>query len=179
MTFSKSNKVILLTGKPRVGKSTLIKKIVEKIGPNICGGFYTEEIRDSDNRIGFNCVTIDGISEVIAHVESRSSIRVGRYGFELEAFENIAIKSIGDSLSTKKIIVIDEIGFMQMYSDSFQKLVYKIVSNNQHIVLGTVPLDNHPQIDPIKNLDGVKIIPINEDSRDSVSEDLINSCRNL
>lgn len=62
----------LLIGKPRVGKSTAIKRIIHRIGPEYFGGFYTEEVRNSTNRIGFNCVTLSGESERIASVESES-----------------------------------------------------------------------------------------------------------
>ena len=40
---------------------------------------------------------------------------------DVEAFEDFAVKILEDALSSKKIIVIDEIGFMQMLSSSFQK----------------------------------------------------------
>ena len=39
--------MILLTALPRTGKSTAIKKIVNMLGKDNCGGFYTEEIRKS------------------------------------------------------------------------------------------------------------------------------------
>lgn len=45
--------MLLLTALPRTGKSTAIKKIVNMLGPNNCGGFYTEEIRENDDRVGF------------------------------------------------------------------------------------------------------------------------------
>ena len=41
-----------MTGKPGVGKTTVIKKIIEKYKKNI-GGFYTEEIREKGHRVGF------------------------------------------------------------------------------------------------------------------------------
>lgn len=172
-----SKHTFLITGKPRMGKTTMIKKLINDIGSDICGGFYTEEITNSDDRIGFRCVSIKGESVEIANVKSPSKTRIGRYGIDIEKFENFAIKVLQDALSSKKIIVIDEIGFMQMLSTSFQKIVQDIVSDN-HIVLGTVPLDSHPEIDKIKYLKEVKIISLNEFNRDAISEFLVKDILN-
>ncbi len=167
------NKIFLLTGKPRMGKTTMIKKIINEIGPDRCGGFYTEEIRDTSNRIGFKCVSLDGESQEIANVYSNSSIRIGRYGMDISSFENVALKSVRDSLKSKKITVIDEVGFMQMLSVPFQQMIYSVVSENNHVVVGTIPLDSHPEIDRIKRLPGINIIVLNEDNRDFITEAVV------
>ncbi|MCJ7841487.1 nucleoside-triphosphatase [Lederbergia sp. NSJ-179] len=150
----------------------MIKKIINEIGSANCCGFYTEEITNSSDRIGFRCVSVNGESVDIANVESPTQTRIGRYGVDVGKFENFATKVLQDSLSSKKIIVIDEIGFMQMLSTSFQKIVQDIVSDN-HIVLGTVPLDSQPAIDKIKYLKTAKLTHLNELNRDWISELLI------
>lgn len=72
-------------------------------------------------------------------------------------------------MSSKKIIVIDEIGLMQMLSASFQKIVQDIVSDNR-IVLGTISSDSYPEIDKFKYVKEVKIIGLNELNRDAITE---------
>jgi len=167
------NNVFLLTGKPRMGKTTMIKKLIHEIGSDRCGGFYTEDIRESNDRIGFRCVTLEGESLEFANVNSTSSVRVGRYGIDIESFENFAVKSITSSLQSKKITVIDEIGFMQMLSSSFQELIHGIIAEDRYIILGTIPLDSHPAIDPIKKRKGIKLIDLNEDNRDVIQEVIV------
>lgn len=162
----------LLTGEPRMGKTTLIKQLIDAIGPDLCGGFYTEEITNSSDRVGFKCVSVSGESVEIAHVESPSSTRIGRYGMDVEAFEDFAVNLLEDALSSKKIIVIDEIGFMQMLSASFQKIVQEIICDHR-IVLGTIPIESHPEIDKIKYQQEVSIISLNEFNRDTISETLL------
>lgn len=169
----------LLIGKPRVGKSTAIKRIIHRIGPEYFGGFYTEEVRNSTNRIGFNCVTLSGESERIASVESESLVRVGRYGVEIDTFENIALKEVRQSLDTKRITVIDEIGFMQMLSVPFKEMIHEIVSSSQHIILGTICVDSHPDIDKIKELTGIKFYLMNEENRDLTTEVMVNDILKL
>lgn len=164
----------LLTGKPRAGKSTAIKKIFQKVGLEYFGGFYTEEIRNLTNRTGFNCVTLNGEAICIANVDSDSSIRIGRYGIDVEAFENIAIKSVQLSIETKRITVIDEIGFMQMLSAPFEKMIHEVISGSQHIIIGTICVDSHPSIDKIKKLPGIKLYHLNEENRELITETVAN-----
>jgi len=167
-----SKKVFLLTGKPRMGKTTMIKKLIKEIGADNCGGFYTEEIIHANDRIGFRCVSVKGGSAEIANVESQSKTRIGRYGVDINIFEEFVIKALQDAINSKRIIVIDEIGFMQMLSPAFSEIVHDIISGN-HIVIGTVPVDSHPEIDKIKYLMDVAITSLNEFNRDSVSDFLV------
>lgn len=167
-----SKSVFLLTGKPRMGKTTLIKKIISKIGLDNCGGFYTEEIRNSKDRIGFRCVSISGESVEFANVESPSKTRIGRYGIDVEKFEKFAIRTLQNELISKKIIVIDEIGFMQMLSNSFEILVQNIIADKK-IVLGTIPLEGDLVINNIRNLSEVKIVEINETNREIIINSLV------
>ncbi|QHW32822.1 hypothetical protein GZH47_19750 [Paenibacillus rhizovicinus] len=171
-TSHKANNLLLLTGKPRTGKSTAIQAIARRLGSGQCGGFYTEEIRNEEGRTGFRCVTVSGGSRTIASVDSASPMRVGRYGVELEAFEGIAIPAIRESLRTKAITVIDEIGFMQMLSIPFQELLAEIAAGTggPHIILGTVCVDSHPVIDRIKAAAGVRLYELTVENREAVRE---------
>jgi nucleoside-triphosphatase len=153
-----------------MGKTTAIKKIVEQIGADQCGGFYTEEIKDPMNRIGFSCVTLTGEIQEIASIYSKSPIRIGRYGVDIENFERIALPAIQESMDSKKVTIIDEIGFMQMGSVPFQHMIYKLVSNADNLVVGTVPIHSHPEIDKIKKLPGVTLYSLNEENRFSLPE---------
>ncbi|MEW5768361.1 MAG: nucleoside-triphosphatase [bacterium] len=51
-------KHILITGRPKVGKTTLLKKIIPYLKD--AGGFYTEDVCEKDNRVGFAIVTLNG-----------------------------------------------------------------------------------------------------------------------
>lgn len=166
--------VFLLTGKPRMGKSTAIKKILNRLGPDICGGFYTEEIRDANDRIGFRCVSVDGESQEIANIGSNSPISVGRYGVDIKNFEHFTIPILESSLISKKVIIMDEIGFMQLLSYPFQELVSNIITQRNHVVLGTIPVDSHPVVDTIKKQQGVKVFHLNENNRDLIPGDITN-----
>lgn len=160
--------IFLLTGKPRVGKTTALKKIIDEVGAENCSGFYTEEIRDENDRTGFKCVTFDGKEAVIADVGSKSEIRIGRYGMEIAEFEKLAIPALKESLLNQKITIIDEIGPMQMLSPQFRDIVWHVLKKSE-IVLGTICYDSHPYIDEIKMEYQQSIYTLTPDNRNHIT----------
>ena len=72
------NQKVLLTGRPGCGKTTLLKRVVKNLSRR-AGGFYTEEILNRGVRAGFKIVTLDGDEVVFAHVDFKTSERLGKY----------------------------------------------------------------------------------------------------
>ncbi len=120
-------KAYLLTGEPRIGKTTALKRVIDGIGVKRCGGFYTEEMCVQGERRGFRLVTLDGQIGTMADVNSDSPLRVGRYGVVLNILEDIGLAAVYKTLSTKSLIVIDEIGPMQLYSNKFKLAILDVL----------------------------------------------------
>jgi nucleoside-triphosphatase len=84
-------KKFLITGRPGAGKTTLIKKAARMLQPFHPVGFYTEEIREQGERVGFQLVSLDGQSRVMSHVDIQSPFRVGRHRVDVEGFERFLV----------------------------------------------------------------------------------------
>ena len=109
---------ILYTGLPGCGKSTIIEKIVQRINrPST--GFFTREIRDKGRRVGFSITTLDGQQGILADIDIRSHIRVGRYGVNIRDIEKIAVPSMRPE-NDNVILVVDEISKMECLSGLFR-----------------------------------------------------------
>lgn len=162
---------LFLTGRPGIGKTTIIKKFVERHRDKVVG-FWTEEMRDSRNgeRIGFMIFTTQGNSAVLARKGLHSPFRVGKYGVDLGLFESLVLGFLDKAIENEeKIVVIDEVGKMELFSPKFQRLVEEIVFLRENPVLGTIPESNfHPLLKRIKSSDRVKVILITEKNRNSV-----------
>ena len=88
----------MLTGRPGCGKTTLIKRVVNKLNlPS--GGFYTEEIRECGERLGFKIITLDGDEAVLAHVNFKTPQRVGKYGLDLSGLQTIGVEALRTAIS--------------------------------------------------------------------------------
>ncbi len=155
---------VLLTGRPGCGKTTLIKRVVNNL-PQRAGGFYTEEIRDRGTRVGFKIVTLDGDEVVFAHVALKTSERVGKYRLDLSALEAVGVKAIREAVQAQRLVVIDEIGPMEIRSAIFQDAVNKAL-DSEVPVLATIFGRSLPFTDAIKSRPDVTLIEVRPDNRE-------------
>ncbi len=165
------SKAYLLTGKPGVGKTRAIKSIIDVLGRERCGGFYTEEIRAQDARVGFRLVTLDGQQGILAHVNAKSPIRVGRYGVNVDCLESIGIPALYEAMATKDLVVLDEIGPMELHSDQFKRTIIDVL-NGPRPLLGTITLKSNPWSDAMKHREGVEVYTLTLDNRDTLVDTL-------
>ena len=156
----------LLTGGPGVGKTTIIKQALNMTVIK-AGGFFTEEIRESGARMGFRLVTLDGESAILAHTGIRSPYRVSRYGVDIEALERVGVAALREATREGDVVVIDEIGKMELFSLDFREAVLESV-NSEKRVLGTIMLSSHPWANQIKQNPNVFIITVTSMNRREV-----------
>ena len=152
---------ILITGPPRSGKSTLIEKLIEELiqrGFNV-GGIFTPEVREKSRRIGFKIIDLaTGKWEWMAHVSISSHYRVSKYGVDLTAIENIGAKAILYAIDNTDLIIIDEIGKMELFSETFQEVVRKAFNSNKPVI-GTIGLKlHHPFANEVKRRKDITIM---------------------
>jgi len=157
-------KAVLLTGKPGIGKTTALKSLVNTIGLNQCGGFYTEEMRQKGQRIGFQIVTLGGKTSVFAHSDWDTPYRVGRYHVNCRILDSLGVQSLIQAISTKKFVIIDEIGPMELFSENFKQAVLEVLDSNKTL-LGTIIQRPFPWANDIKNRPGVQVFPLTLDNR--------------
>jgi nucleoside-triphosphatase len=163
-------KATLLTGYPGSGKTTLIQRVLQDI-PGRAFGFYTREIREQGVRKGFEIVTLKGETGVLAHVDIRSRDRIGKYGLDLQALDSIGVAAMQDGLSSGDLIVVDEIGPMEIMSESFRQVVMEVLESPLPL-LGSIVRRPHPFADRIKQLPQVALITVNVQNRDELAENL-------
>lgn len=156
-------KNILITGNPGVGKTTLIKNIISKL--NIpAGGFYTSEIRNSEGkRLGFKIISLDGKEDIMAGVDIVSRHRVSKYGVNTSAIDQIGVSAIRDAIKDKDIVVIDEIGRMELFSKEFINVTNSALDSTK-VVLGTITAKNTNFTKKIKERDDTKVIKLTRDN---------------
>lgn len=134
-------KNILITGNPGVGKTTLIQNIISKLHVS-AGGFYTAKVRDErDRRWGFKIISMDGQEGVLASVDIISNHRVGKYCVDVEAMDRVGVTAVQDAMKHSDLIVIDEIGRMELTSKRFRDSVEQVLDSPKP-VLGTVAIKN-------------------------------------
>lgn len=158
--------VILLTGEPGCGKNTLIQRMLADLSLP-AGGFYTQEVREGGTRKGFEIITLDGRRAILAHVNIRGPKKVDKYGVNLAALDGLAVISLQQAVNVHKIVIVDEIGPMELLSERFREVVMRTMQNDA-TVLGTIVKRSNPFTDQIKSLPQVTLIEVHPDNRQAL-----------
>ncbi len=168
-------KNILITGFPGVGKTVLLRKLLRSLPTSTTRGFYTEEIREGDNRVGFSLTTVDGRLHTLAHVRNIvSPHRVGRYKVDVQTFERVIHEELRLQAGVSTYVV-DEIGKMECLSSLFCQRVIDILDSDAHLI-ATIAAKGTEFVERIKKRSDVDLFRLTRQNRDSMLSDVLQSC---
>lgn len=158
-------RLLLLTGKPGVGKTTVVRKVAASLAGRRIGGFFTREIRAGRERRGFQLVTFDGREWLIAHADIRGPHRLGKYGVDVAAVEAAATSALATGRG--ELYLVDEIGRMECLSPTFVAAVWKLLDSPATVV-ATVALRGDGVIAEIKQRPDTEIWTVTRENRDDM-----------
>ncbi len=171
-------KNLLITGRPGIGKTTVIIKLSKLIADLKPAGFYTEELRRKGKREGFKIKSLRGKElGLLAHTDVSSPLRVGRYGVLLEEFEKI-LSDIRDELASARVVIIDEIGKMECYSQRFKELIRNLLDSGS-IFVATLSERGGGFLEEVRARKDIELIRVTEENRDTLPLELEGSVRAL
>lgn len=160
---------ILITGPPKCGKSSLISKLIKyynnKKNYNIYG-FLTPEIRVGSKRIGFDIVDIHTRKIVqLARVgDFKTKYNIGKYNVFVEEFDNYIKNVLNIEGKSIDLMIIDEIGKMELLSKEFQNFITRIFASKMTIIATLGLKLKHQVKQHILNLPNVLLLKLNHDN---------------
>lgn len=133
------------------------------------GGFYTQEIREEGIRKGFKIVSLDGKEGILAHINIKSPYQVNKYKVNIKDLEEIGVRSILKALEEDKIIIIDEVGKAEMFSNKFRQVVLAGLNSGRK-VLGTIKFTHDPFTDRIKKRKDTLVLRLSKENKDEIKK---------
>ncbi len=165
------SRILLLTGVPGVGKTTLVRRVAARLGGLRVAGFTTEEIREGGRRLGFRIVDFGGRDRIMAHVDFPGPARVGRYGVDLAAIEAVAATSLAPDPAVD-LYVVDEIGKMECLSEGFVAAMRALLDSDRR-VLATIARKGGGFIAEVKRRGDAELWEVTARSRELLPERIL------
>lgn len=171
---------LLLTGAPRSGKSSLIRKLAESL-PSASAGILTVERRGPDRkRIGFDLQAVwcrpgrplQVVEQApLARLGHPSAFRVGRYGVEPAALD-LAVRALDSAMHEGLLVLIDEIGPLQICSPAFREAVDRALDGRCSL-LGALSAQEEPYLAAIRQRPGVRLLEVTRQNRAHLADGLL------
>jgi len=159
---------IAVTGKPGIGKTTLCLKVYQKLKDKIkVDGFITKEVRDRGIRIGFKIVDLKSGEEFWLAKVGIGKVKVGKYVVFVENVDRFA-----DKIREFKgdLIIVDEVGPMELKSERFIEAVNELVDSRENLLFTVHYKSKHWLVEKIRK--NFKLYVLNEENRNKIADEI-------
>ncbi len=157
-----------ITGLPGAGKTYALLKVIEMLEADglSVGGMVTEPILKRNRREGFYVMDwATREKRVFASRDITSKITVGRYGVDISALEEVGVNALRRATENADVIVIDEVGKMEVESPNFVQAVKDALEADKPLILTLHKKSRNPLLQDIRRRDDVRILEVTQVNR--------------
>jgi nucleoside-triphosphatase len=124
-----------LTGMPKAGKTTVLWELVKELKDNglKVGGFLSPDEKHHGTRTAFHVVDVQSRKKALLADVNGDGPKVSKYHVNIKSFEEVAIPAMR-KCSQCDVMVIDEIGMMEMKSGKFLKELDNILDSDVPLI---------------------------------------------
>ncbi|AEB68044.1 MULTISPECIES: NTPase [Methanothrix] len=159
---------IAVTGSPGVGKSTLVAKVTSGTKLRV-GGVLARDRRYKDRRTGFELLDLStGMVGILAD-ESGDGPQLGKYRVHLDDLDLIGAQAVENALGCD-LIVVDEVGPMELSSHSFVLAVEKAIASPKPMLVVLHQWSNHRLAKKIRG--SFRVLTVTRENRDSLADEI-------
>jgi nucleoside-triphosphatase len=168
-------RVILLSGNPGVGKTTVLMKTVNSLkarGIRV-GGMISREVREDGARVGFEIIDLTSSRRGwLAHINQKNGPQVGRYRVNIEDLNAIGARAVYDSVENCEVIAIDEIGPMELFSEEFKDAAWKALDSGKLVIAVVHWKATDRLIKETKHREDAEIITVTLENREEIDQQI-------
>ena len=120
---------------------------------------------------GFARAEADAVTQCIPTAKMLNMGTIGRYGVDTIGFEEF-LGSLGLMNPDVEMIVIDEIGKMELFSNRFRRMVRDALNSDKQ-VLASIPIERDEFIREIKKRLDIQIFEVTHRNRDHLPDEIV------
>ena len=100
---------------------------------------------------------------MLAKKGMKSLLKLNKYGVDPEVLEGLGAEALRKALKSKELIVIDEIGSMEIMSGVFREALMECLNSDKK-VLATVRYNAQPFTDEIKKMGNTSLFTLSREN---------------
>jgi nucleoside-triphosphatase len=169
-------RVLILTGNPGVGKTTVLARTVSTLrgrGVSV-GGMFSREVREGAARVGFEIVDISSAKVGwLAQMNQKKGPQVGKYHVNLNDLESIGVQAIKNAVDDSDVVAIDEIGPMELFSQKFKEAAQKALESNKLVIAVVHWKAQDKLVTEAKGRNDAEVFNVTNDNRETLHETIV------
>ncbi len=164
-------RLIFVTGQSGIGKTSVLLRSANGLknrGYEI-GGMISREVREGGVRVGFEIMDFStGQRGWLAHINQPTGPKISKYRVNLIDLDAIGVSAILDAIRNADLIIVDEIGPMELFSSAFRDAVVEAVESNKP-VLGTIHFGlRNSFVNSVKKREDAEIFEVTYGNRETL-----------
>lgn len=158
-----------ISGPFGIEKTDTLKRIIEMLKEKeiSVGGMVTDPIMENNRRVGYQVMDWQSKEKaVFAHISLDLPEEVNGYGIDLDTLNEVGVKSIRKAAENNDVILVDEIGKMQVKSEKFNKTVKAAMEVDKPMILTFQKKSRNPLLQDIRRRDDVRMLELTDVNKD-------------
>jgi nucleoside-triphosphatase THEP1/uncharacterized membrane protein len=177
--FISSTKVVLLTAEPRFGKTKIFEDLIA-LAVHRDDVYYVISLRERDDSGGNSFAAYSSVDPGTKRTFARKLLPpefpekdIRQYDITPDVWTHFAAE-LGDARRAKKLIIIDEIGEMQLQNKGFCDVVREIIADPETILFATVAIDEarHPLLNELYDHHRTTLYKVTTENQNTIIDQL-------
>lgn len=152
-----------ITGLPGSGRTELLLTLVDMLeaeGVKV-GGVLTEAIEEEGKVTGFKMIDYMTKEEaVIASTRITSRARLDEFGIDLDSLGIFSVNAIKRGVFNADLVIIDEIGRIQLKSEYFNKAVLNALKSSKPLIMTIYRKSRSSLLQDIRRRDDIRMLEV-------------------